>query len=170
MAPKIPPALYPFHYCFASSLFSSGADSLFFVSTGVSRVSLCFRQAQTRFPRFRRAWACFRSVVIITYLKVVSDRASISTSVYRKNMQLQLWRPFVADVDLPIGVRTRIRTAASIMARRHEFADFLAYRELPYNGVAVGIFLRLLVEAGATLATRECYRWSIMITRPQRMS
>ena len=101
---------------------------------------------------------------------VVSDRALISTSFYRKNMQLQLWRPFVADVDLPIGVRTRIRTCASIMARRHEFADFLAYRDLPYNGVAVGIFLRLLVEAGATLATRECYRWSIMITRPQRMS
>ena len=130
-------------------MFSSGADTVSLFSSGVG---------------------LFRSVVIITYLKVVSDRALISTSFYRKNMQLQLWRPFVADVDLPIGVRTRIRTFASIMARRHEFADFLAYRDLPYNGVAVGIFLRLLVEAGATLATRECYRWSIMITRPQRMS
>ena len=85
-------------------------------------------------------------------------------------MQLQLWRPFVADVDLPIGVRTRIRTFASIMARRHEFADFLTYRNLPYNGVAVGIFLRQLVEAGASLSTREFYRWSIMITRPQRIT
>ena len=84
-------------------------------------------------------------------------------------MQLQLWRPFVADVDLPIGVRTRIRTCASIMARRQEFEEFLAYRNMPYNGVAVGIFLRQLVDAGATLSTRECYRWAIMITRPQRI-
>ena len=71
---------------------------------------------------------------------------------------LELWRPFVADVVLPVGVRTRIRTCASIKARRVEFAEFLAYRNMQYNGVAVGCFLRQLEDAGAKLATKECYR------------